>query len=85
MSKWIGPFNSGELCIKSHQWTVEGDYEIKVISRDDLSGKSEWSNPLIISIPKCKNPQFPLINWLISKINWNFPLLNFLENGDDFI
>jgi hypothetical protein len=53
-SGWIGYYNSGETCIESHIWTEEGNYEIKVKTKDFYGHESEWSDPLIVSMPKTK-------------------------------
>jgi len=53
-SEWIGPKNSGEIVEKTHSWTEEGDYEIRVKAKDDRGVQSEWSDPLPISMPKNK-------------------------------
>ena len=84
VSNWIGPLDHGEVCVQSHQWSKEGDYEIRVKIRDHNGGQSEWSNPSIVRMPKYKNVHFPRLNWIFSKLPWNFPFLNLLLNGDYF-
>lgn len=58
----------------SHSWSERGTYEVKVKARDEYGAESEWSDPLIVSMPKPKsinplNPQF------IEKLLEHFPLL----------
>lgn len=53
-SGWLGMYNSGENCEKSHRWDVEGDYNLKVKARDTYGTESEWSNPLSVSMPRNK-------------------------------
>ncbi|EMR73304.1 Peptidase family C25, partial [Thermoplasmatales archaeon SCGC AB-539-N05] len=54
-SGWIGPFNSGETCEANHTWTEKGVYQIKVKAKDIEGHESDWSESLIISMPKNKN------------------------------
>ena len=51
---WEGSYASGETCEKSHIWTAEGTYSIKVKAKDEFSLESEWSDSLSIEMPKNK-------------------------------
>jgi hypothetical protein len=53
-SGWIGYYDSGEECSVSHMWMEEGTYEIKVKTKDLYGYESEWSDPLLVSMPKHK-------------------------------
>jgi len=53
-SGWLGYFDSGEECSATHIWIEEGDFEIKVKTKDLYDNESEWSDSLSISIPKGK-------------------------------
>ena len=64
-SNWIGPYKSGEQVIKSHSWTYEGNYMIRVKARDVHGAVSDWTN-IELTMPKNK----VLIN----------PFLRFLDN-----
>ena len=61
MSEWLGPYPSGDDVEKSHIWTEFGDYEVKVIAKDTFNGKSEWSEPHLISIVPNSAPDNPTI------------------------
>jgi hypothetical protein len=50
--EWSEPFNSGEEASVSHIWDQEGDYQIRVKSRDINGAESDWSDPLVVSMPK---------------------------------
>jgi parallel beta-helix repeat protein len=39
-SGWLGPYSSGEAICKSHTWTAEGTYSIKVKLRDEYGNES---------------------------------------------
>ena len=42
---WIGPYNSGEVVLVTHQWDEVGEYDI-IVQAEDIHGvKSKWSNP----------------------------------------
>jgi len=47
-----GPYESGEECSGSGIWFEEGNYEIKVKAIDEHGAESNWSDPLIVSMPK---------------------------------
>ena len=51
---WLGPYDSGNECIASHIWNEKGEYEIKVKAKDIYGAESEWSDPLVVSMPKNK-------------------------------
>jgi hypothetical protein len=70
-SGWIGPYNSGENCTAKHIWKIRGSYEIRVKARDHKHAESEWSDPLVVTMPR---------NKVI-----NTPFLNFLENHPNLL
>jgi hypothetical protein len=60
----------------THNWTERGDYEVRVKAMDQYGAESDWSNPLVVSMPKNKtindfNP------WLLRLIQ-RFPILEIL-------
>jgi len=67
-SEWIGPYNSDDIAEATYTWTEKGDYEIRVKAKDDHDVQSEWSDPLVVSMPKNK------------AINTMLLFLQFLEN-----
>jgi len=77
-SGWIGPYESSEEVIASHTWDKRGDFAIRVKAKDEHGAESEWSDSLIVSMPKnrfLKNIDlFRLSEWF--KIP--FPFFNFL-------
>ena len=72
-SGWLGPYNSGEICEKDYNWRNKGDFEIKVKAKDIYESESEWSNPLIVSMPK----SIDINPWLFGLFQ-RFPILEFL-------
>jgi len=52
IEEWIGPFDSGVDASASHIWDKKGNYEIKVKAKDIYGVESEWSDPLVVSMPK---------------------------------
>ena len=53
-SGWLGPYNSGDIVEASHSWDEKGNYNIRVIAKDENNKYSQWSEPLPISMPKNK-------------------------------
>jgi len=64
---WVGPYDSDVVCYVSHNWSVKGDFEIKVKAKDEYELESQWSDPLEVSMPK-------------NKTYFNAPFYNFLQN-----
>jgi len=54
-SGWLGPYNSGDLVSISHEWTVQGNFEIKVKAKDVYGEETSWSEPLSIKMPRYEN------------------------------
>ncbi|MFO7677479.1 MAG: C25 family cysteine peptidase [Thermoplasmatota archaeon] len=50
-SGWLGPFNSGETIEAKNTWNTRGDYEIRVVARDNNGARSGWSDTMPISVP----------------------------------
>jgi hypothetical protein len=74
-SGWIMPTFFGSIKA-THNWTERGDYEVKVKAMDQYGAESEWSDPLVVSMPKSKiiNDYNP---WLFRLIQ-RFPILKLL-------
>jgi hypothetical protein len=58
--EWIGPYESGEEVIVSHEWEEEGTYNIKAKSKD-IWYHSSWSNPYEVKIGN-QAPDIPTID-----------------------
>jgi hypothetical protein len=81
---WGDESNSGwiEIGEASHSWAEDGDYEIRVKAKDVHDFESEWSDSLIVTMPKNKAIQRPILNWFQNHPNL-FPILQrlFLRLG----
>jgi hypothetical protein len=73
---FIGPYTSGEEVTETHTWESEGDYTLKVKSKDVHDAESDWAT-LSISMPKNKAVNIQLLNFFESHTN-QFPILQFL-------
>ncbi len=75
-SNWIPAPTTGTYLSAEHNWTQEGTYEVRVKARDQYGAESEWSDPLVVSMPKTKsiNDFNPWILRLIQR----FPILELL-------
>jgi hypothetical protein len=75
-SGWLGPYESGLWVNTSHIWAKRGNYEVKVKAKDINDYKSEWSDPLAVSVPK--NKSLSDYNPWISRLVERFPILELL-------
>lgn len=79
-SGWIGPFNSGDEASTRHAWTEKGTYNITVKAKDIKGDESDWSDPLIISMPLEFPGSHPILQWFYQIILHRFPFFDtFLE------
>ncbi|MGF3554361.1 MAG: C25 family cysteine peptidase [Thermoplasmatota archaeon] len=69
-SKWLGPFNSGETVIISHNWSKKGLYNVKVKARDSHRAESPWSEPLSIKITKPRTFNYNAIIRLLQRFTF---------------
>ena len=75
-SEWIGPYKSSEQCNATHIWSSSGNYEIKAKAKDESGAQSEWSDSLIVTMPKINN-----LLELFLKLFDNYPIINyFIQN-----
>jgi hypothetical protein len=51
-SSWLGPYSSDEIVSASHYWKKYGSYKVKLKSKDQYGLESEWSNEIIVTMPK---------------------------------
>ena len=61
---WSDFYESGETCTVSHSWQEKGTYKIYVIAMDIHGIESDWSDPLVISMPKIRNTSIFLFDKL---------------------
>jgi hypothetical protein len=67
-SDWIGPIDEKESCQINHTWNKKDTYEIKVQVKDTTGLISDWSDVLIVSMPKSKIIWFPMLNNILERI-----------------
>jgi len=79
-SKWLGPFDSEASIQANYTWKSKGSYMVRVKTRDfigpeinDYGIESEWSDPLIVEMPKLKRLS-SLFNLLIEYVCSNFSI-----------
>jgi hypothetical protein len=65
-----GPYSSGETCEASHTWTKTNTYNIKVKARDSDYYESDWSDPLMVNMPRNR-----AMNSFILKFLERFPAI----------
>ena len=72
-AKWHGPLASGEELTISHAWETKGTYTIRAKAKDSSEAESDWAR-LPVSMPKNKALNLPLLNRILEKIFFNFPI-----------
>ena len=85
-SSWIGPYDSGDICVASNIWNSTGDFEVKVKAIDVKDVESNWSDPLIITIYDTNPPEIPTIEgpyWLLPLIPYKFKFSTNESDGED--
>jgi predicted acyl esterase len=76
-SGWLGPYKSGETVHAFHKWNENGPFNIRVKAKDINGTHSQWSDPLLIQIPKNKSTTYPMILRLIEY----FPAIKAIFNN----
>jgi hypothetical protein len=76
-TEWLGPYNTGDSCEFEYSWDEEGEYSIKVKAKDEHGAESEWSDPLVVSMPKTKSSNEPYF-WIFRLIQ-SFCNLKFIQ------
>jgi hypothetical protein len=71
-SGWLGPYDSGSIVEASHIWNEEGSFEIKVKAKDTSGLESEWSDPLVVSMPKSYSAIFAVFEKIIGNTIFKF-------------
>ena len=71
--EWQGPYSSGEDVAFNHTYDEQGEYTIRVKSKDIYDEESDWGT-LVFTAPKTKIFNFRIID-LLRDIISNFPIL----------
>ncbi len=50
-SGWSDPYNSGATAYESHIWNLEGTFIVRVKACDTNGAVSDWSDPLLVTMP----------------------------------
>jgi len=51
ISAWIGPYASGSIAAAQKSWAAKGTYSVKVKAKDVNGHETNWSDPLIVTMP----------------------------------
>jgi len=79
-SDWVGPKASGAEASATHKFTDEGDYSIKVKAKDEYGMETDWSEPLVVHMPKSKTVNMPIIQKILELFPNVFQFLQQLIN-----
>ena len=78
VDEWSDLEQSGDLCSRSHMWEERGDYQVTVKAMDQYGEESEWSDPLIISMPKRFIAYNIFYQWLLQNLLEKFPWIGYV-------
>jgi len=76
IDEWTSFYNSGHEIITEHSWSSKGLFFVHVIAEDETGLRSEWSKPLIISLPRARLK----INGIMREMTSNYFLFNKIIN-----
>ncbi len=62
VDEWMGSYPSGQGITTTHLWSSGGVYSVRVKAKDIRGATSQWSSPLIVSIPPNKEPTQPSVD-----------------------
>jgi len=79
-SFWYGPYDSGEECSASNIWFERGTSEVRVKAQDVHGAESEWSDPLVVSMPKNRALEYVQTHMLFDLFKGRFPFLSLFFN-----
>jgi hypothetical protein len=68
ISEWLGPYGFGEHIETNYQWAQNGNYSVKVRTRDIIGKQSDWSAGYNVTIA----PQIHLLNMRSGFLYFNF-------------
>ncbi len=64
VDEWTGFYPSGTTISTSHSWEIDGTFNVKVIAEDTDGLQSEWSDPLVVSMPRSRAINTYLLRFL---------------------
>ena len=73
-SSWVGPFDSGDEAFAMHAWDKKGTYDLRVKAKDTKGDESDWSDPLVVSMPINNAISNPILLRIYNIIINHFPI-----------
>jgi hypothetical protein len=75
---WLGPYTSGEPITMEHSWSEQGTYNITTRAKDTDNRWGPWGELQIIMPRSYEKPALNLLNKLLERFPYAFPLLRYL-------
>jgi len=75
---WIGPYDSGQKGSAKHTWDEQNNYFITVKAKDIYGLESDWSDPLLVSMPRNRAVMNVFFLRFLEKLSDHFPILEWL-------
>ena len=76
-TSWTGFVNSGISVSMNYTWIEKGSYKVKVKVQDEHGLESDWSDPLVVTMPRDKAVSIPFLKVLQNNLNL-FPILHLI-------
>lgn len=74
---WTGFVNSGITVSMNYTWIEKGSYKVRVKVQDEHGLESDWSDPLVVIMPRDKATSTSFLKVLQKNLNL-FPILQFI-------
>jgi len=78
ITEWM---SSGQTGSSSHSWTERGRYNIRARARDECGFVSDWSDPLLVNIPRNRATYYSFFNLFLELFPMLERLLNLIRFG----
>jgi hypothetical protein len=52
-SIWMGPYNSGDTCMVNYTYSAQGNYDVRVLTKDPWLEGTVWSSPTAVKVSNC--------------------------------
>lgn len=80
VDEWTDFVKSSESVITKHIWNADGSYNVHLKAKDEYDFESEWSEPLIVSVPKSRQYNINMFQIFFAQLTARFPFIEEIIN-----